>query len=150
MGRAEAHLDFVETGWSDAGGHLRQRQTDKGGHPWQRTYRHQYHASGLCHQRHSCHNSCSGTYRHSWRGSHLLRRLRPIPHGERRGLCQPTQPGLGITHAERRRGGATTTYPMDSIYLSIYRRGHQLLGRTHGLARPSRIQHCGETVSQHA
>ena len=82
MGRATPHLDFVEVGWSDAGGHLRRRQADKGCDAWQRTHRHQHHAPGTSHQRHSTTIRLQGTYRDSRRGRHLLRGLRPLPHGE--------------------------------------------------------------------
>jgi len=83
MGGKPPYLDILETGRTDAGGDLRQREAEQGGDPRQRPHRHQHHPPGSCHQRHPEDHQGKGTPGGERRGGDFLRRLRAVYHRER-------------------------------------------------------------------
>ena len=92
MGRRAPRLALVETRRTDAGGDLRQRPPNEGGHARQRTHGHQHHAPRPRHRGHSPRNRRQRARGGARRSRHFLSGLRNLQHGERRGVCQPQKP----------------------------------------------------------
>lgn len=116
MGRRAPCMALMETRRTDAGGDLRQRPPDEGGHARQRTHGHQHHAPRPRHRGHSPRNRRQRARGGARRSRHFLSGLRNLQHGERRGVCQPQKPRLWLAHAEGHQRGAPPPHPMDYLH----------------------------------